>query len=89
MTYKSGSSRTQIDFFLTRKKDCLACKDYKVISGESLTSQYRLLIIDVQLQRWTRKKKLTRYSRTKWWNLKGDKQLALRESTRGRRLGDR
>ncbi|MDL1135817.1 hypothetical protein PS057_20960 [Yersinia pestis] len=79
VTYKSGSSRTQIDFFLTRKRDRLACKDCKVIPGESLTSQHRLLIIDVQLLRWTRKKKLYRCSRTKWWNLKGDKQLALRE----------
>ena len=78
VTYKSGSSRTQIDFFLTRKRDRLACKDCKVIPGESLTSQHRLLIIDVQLQRWTRKK-LSRYSRTKWWNLKGDKYIALRE----------
>lgn len=48
MIYKSGSSRTQIDF-LTRKRDRLACKDCKVMPGESLTSQHRLLIIDVQL----------------------------------------
>ena len=58
VTYKSDSSRTQINFFVTRKRDRLACKDCKVIPGEGLTFQHRLLIIDVQLQWWTRKKEV-------------------------------
>ena len=40
ITYKSGTSRSQIDFFLIRKHDRLDYKDCKVIPGESLTTQH-------------------------------------------------
>ena len=32
-----------IDFFLMKRIDRLTCKDCKVIPGESITSQHRLL----------------------------------------------
>ena len=35
ITYKSGSSRSQIDFFLVKSVDKRVCKDCKVIPGES------------------------------------------------------
>ena len=38
ITFKSGSNKSQIDFFLTRNMDKITYKDCKVIIGESLTS---------------------------------------------------
>ena len=38
ITFKSGSIRSQIYYFLVRKVDRLKCSDCKMILGESLTS---------------------------------------------------
>ncbi|XP_050141126.1 uncharacterized protein LOC126617112 [Malus sylvestris] len=51
ITYKSGSSKTQIDFLLMRKGDRITCKDCKVIPGESMANQHRLLVMDVHIKR--------------------------------------
>jgi len=51
ITYKSGVSCTQIDFFLIRKSDRKICLDCKVIPGESLTTQHRVLVMDVRVKR--------------------------------------
>ncbi|KAM1404945.1 hypothetical protein ACFX2I_013383 [Malus domestica] len=55
ITYKSGSSKTQIDFLLMRKGDRITCKDCKVIPGESLANQHRLLVMDVHIKRQKKK----------------------------------
>ena len=47
ITFKSGSSASQIDFLLTRKVDRDYCMDCKVVPGESIVTQHRLLILDV------------------------------------------
>lgn len=38
MTYKNETSRRQMDYFLLRKHDRLACKDCKIILRESTTT---------------------------------------------------
>ena len=50
ITFKSRSNKSQIDFFLTRKVDKIACKDCKVIPGESLTSQHRIMVADIRIK---------------------------------------
>ncbi|KAF1868246.1 hypothetical protein Lal_00018766 [Lupinus albus] len=47
ITYKSGVARSQTDFFRIRKSYRKFCLDCKVISGESLTVQHRVLVLDV------------------------------------------
>ena len=47
ITFKNGSVKSQIDYFLVRKMDYLKCNDCKVIPGESLTSQHRILVLDL------------------------------------------
>ena len=42
ITFKSGSSASQIDSFLTRRVDRGNCIDCKVISGESTVTQHTL-----------------------------------------------
>lgn len=44
ITYKSGNHTTQIDYFLMRRNKIASAKDCKVIPGESLVSQHRLLV---------------------------------------------
>jgi len=55
ITFRSGSSVSQIDFFLTRKVDRGYCMDCKVVPGESVVTQHKLLILDVQVRRRFRK----------------------------------
>ncbi|KAL4184629.1 hypothetical protein AMTRI_Chr10g226480 [Amborella trichopoda] len=47
ITYKSETHKSQIDLFLVKKVDRPSCKDYNVILGEILTTQHRLVAIDV------------------------------------------
>ncbi|KAL5176375.1 LINE-1 retrotransposable element ORF2 protein [Glycine soja] len=47
ITYKSGGTCSQIDFFLIRKSDRKYCLNCKVIPGESLTTQHRVLVMDI------------------------------------------
>ncbi|GMP69647.1 hypothetical protein CsSME_00028828 [Camellia sinensis var. sinensis] len=73
ITFKSGSIRSQIDYFLVRKEDRLKCSDCKVITGESLTSQHRILVLDVCCKWQYQTRKDSGHRRTRWWDLNGDK----------------
>ena len=73
ITFRSGSSASQIDFFLTRNVD-KGCMDCKVVPGESVITQYRLLILNVWIRRRFRKIKRKLYSKIKWWQLKEGNQ---------------
>ncbi|KAL5161290.1 LINE-1 retrotransposable element ORF2 protein [Glycine soja] len=70
ITYKSGGTCSQIDFFLIRKY-CLNCK---VIPGESLTTQHRVLVMDVRIRDRAKRRSPMVAPRIKWWHLKGEKQ---------------
>ena len=60
------------DFFLVRKYDRLACKDCKVIQGESLRTQHRLVVLDICIR--SRKRVVNKMCpKTKWRNLKGER----------------
>ena len=51
ITFKSGPNMSQIDFFIMKRIYGLTCKDCKVIPGESITSQHRLLVLDVSIKK--------------------------------------
>ncbi|XP_052178173.1 uncharacterized protein LOC127791967 [Diospyros lotus] len=89
ITYKNVTSSTQIDYFLMRQEDRVCCRDCKVIPGECLTTQHRLLVLDVQVRNWKRKNHIKQNPRIRWWNLKGEKQLIFKEKLRGRREWNR
>ncbi|XP_016449113.1 uncharacterized protein LOC107774147 [Nicotiana tabacum] len=46
VTFQSTVAKTQIDYLLLRRCDRGLCKDCKVISGETLPTQHRLLVKD-------------------------------------------
>jgi hypothetical protein len=79
ITFKSGANRSQIDYFLVRGADRLLCKDCKVIPGECLVAQHRLLVLDIGLKGNRRPRKETRSPRTRWWFLKGEKLEVFKE----------
>ncbi|KAH1222459.1 Craniofacial development protein 2 [Glycine max] len=74
ITYKSGGTYSQIDFFLIRKSDRKYCLNCKVIPGESLTTQHRVLVMDVRIRDRAKRRSPLVAPRIKWWHLKGEKQ---------------
>ena len=56
ITYSSGGRQSQIDYILTRKGEQKQVKDCKVINGEAIATQHRLLVMDIN---WVVKKKRT------------------------------
>ena len=71
VTYHSGQHSSQIDFVLTRKADRRACLDCKVIPGECIVQQHKLVVADFRFRGCAHKKKCANIARTKWWKLKG------------------
>ena len=70
--FKSGPHKSQIDFFLVRSEDRTKCKDCKVIPGEPIALQHRLVVLDVFIKGWKKRSSDKVEPRIKWWNLKGE-----------------
>ncbi|XP_047029965.1 uncharacterized protein LOC124637498 [Helicoverpa zea] len=49
VTYKSGHHATQIDYFLVKRSSLCCVKNCKVLPGEALVTQHRLVILDVKV----------------------------------------
>ena len=79
VTFKSRNIRTQIDYFLTRVNSRRLCKDCKVIPSEYLTTQHRLLVMDVEFRSAVRRKRSVGVYKIKWWNLIGENVTKLSE----------
>ncbi|XP_045774234.1 craniofacial development protein 2-like [Maniola jurtina] len=67
ITYQSGKYRSQIDYFLISRKNINAVKDCKVIPGEPLASQHRLLLVEINLKFKTAKPKPKTLPKIKWY----------------------
>jgi hypothetical protein len=50
VTFSSGLHCSQIDFILTRKEDRHACLDCKVIPGECVVPQYKLVVANFRFR---------------------------------------
>jgi len=71
VTFKSGSTRTQIDFFLMRAHNRREDKDCKVTASECLIMQHRLLVLAVRIKSLKRKRRRVADCKVRWWNLTG------------------
>lgn len=58
VTFRSSMARTQIDYLLLRKADRVLFKDRKVIPSKNLTTQHKLLAMDLKIKRKRQKKAL-------------------------------
>jgi hypothetical protein len=72
ITFSSGQHSSQIDFVLTRREEIPNCMDCKVIFGECVVTQHKLLVADFYFQVCVRRDKGMKITRTRWWKLKGD-----------------
>ena len=79
VTFSSGQHSSQIDFVLARRNDKRACLCCKVIPGECVVSQHKLLVADFRFQVRARRDKQAKIERTKWWKLKGETSEVFRE----------
>ena len=72
VTYNSGGRESQIDFLMCRRchlKEVINCK---VINGEAVAAQHRVLVMDWDIQRGKKRKPELATPRIKWWRLRED-----------------
>ena len=72
VTYNSGGRESQIDFLMCRRchlKEVINCK---VINGEAVAAQHRVLVMDLDIQRGKKRKPEQATPRIKWWRLRED-----------------
>ena len=75
ITYQSGTRSSQIDFILVRSEDRKHIRDCKVIPGEAVVAQHRVLIMDLRMKISHQKvKKIRQKERIRTWKLKGDEK---------------
>jgi hypothetical protein len=70
ITFISGQHSSQIDFVLTRREGRPNCMNYKVIPGECVVTQHKLLVAHFYFQVCVRRDRGVKIMRTKWWKLK-------------------
>lgn len=66
ITYKSGNHATQIDYFLLRKNKLPCVKNCKVIPGEPLVAQHRMLVMEVKIKVMGKSGRNRPPPRTRW-----------------------
>ena len=72
VTYNSGGRESQKDFLMCRichLKEVINCK---VINGEEVAAQHRVLVMDWEIQRGKKRKPEQATPRIKWWRLRED-----------------
>ena len=77
MTFSSGQYSSQIDFVLTRR-DKRTCVDCKVMSGECVVAQHKLVVADFHFLVQARGNKQARVARMKW-KLEGEASKVFKE----------
>ncbi|KAK3560803.1 hypothetical protein QTP86_019503, partial [Hemibagrus guttatus] len=69
VTYKSGGRRTHVDYILCRRGNLNEISDCKVVVGESVARQHRMVVCRMTLM-VCKKKRSKIEKKTKWWKLK-------------------
>ncbi|KAK3526858.1 hypothetical protein QTP86_000716 [Hemibagrus guttatus] len=71
VTYKSGGRRTQVDYILCRRGSLKEISDCKVVVGERVARQHRMVVCRMTLLVGKKKRsKIEIEKKTKWWKLK-------------------
>ncbi|XP_051775811.1 craniofacial development protein 2-like [Erpetoichthys calabaricus] len=82
VTYKSGGRCTQVDYILCRRVDLKEIEDCKVVAGESVVKQHRMVVCRMTLE-IKKRKRVRAEPRIKWWKLKKeDCKVEFREEVR-------
>ncbi|KAK3545530.1 hypothetical protein QTP70_008050 [Hemibagrus guttatus] len=71
VTNKSGGRRTQVDYILCRRGNLKEISDCKVVVGESVARQHRMVVCRMTLMVCKKNRsKIEIEKKTKWWKLK-------------------
>ena len=70
ITYKSGQRSFTIDYILTRRPNLKSVKDCKVIPGESIAAQHRILVMEYRIRQNKRRQPRTRERQIRWWKIR-------------------
>ena len=57
---------------LARREDIRACLDCKVVPGECVVTQHKLVVADFRFRVRVHRDKRAKITRTKWWKLRGE-----------------
>jgi hypothetical protein len=87
VTLSSGQHYNQIDFILVRREDRHTCLDCKVIPGECVVPQHKLVVADFCFRVRLQQCKRVQVPRMKWWNLKKRQRIRSRRESLTRALG--
>ena len=72
VTYNSGGRESQIDFLMYRRCHLNDVINGKVINGEAVAAQHRVVVMDWEIQRGKKRKPEQATPRIKWWRLRED-----------------
>ncbi|XP_065652871.1 uncharacterized protein LOC136080186 [Hydra vulgaris] len=70
VTYKNGGN-TQVDYILCMRRNLKEVRDCKVVPGESVAKQHRMVICRIVLE-VKKKKRVRAESKIRWWKLKDE-----------------
>ncbi|KAK3546888.1 hypothetical protein QTP86_003816 [Hemibagrus guttatus] len=77
VTYKSGGRSTQVDYILCRRGNLKEISDCKVVVGESVARQHRMVVCRMTLMVCKKKRsEIEIEKKTKWWKLKKEECCA-------------
>ncbi|XP_076900357.1 uncharacterized protein LOC143554507 [Bidens hawaiensis] len=79
ITFSSWGRNTQIDYILTRQGDRHWWRDCKVIPGETVVAQHRLLVADIDFRNKLIERERKGTPRIRWGKLKDDKLLLFKD----------
>ena len=82
ITYRSGPYSSQIDFIMMRQGDRKFIRDCKVIPGEPVSKQHRLLVVVMDIRGKKEDKKRRLKPRIRTWKLKGVVMQRFQEEVR-------
>jgi hypothetical protein len=78
VTFRSGQHSSQINFIFARREDRRACFHCRVLLGECVVPQHKLVVADFHFRVHVHRDKRVKIARTKWWNLRGKQRKRLR-----------
>ena len=70
ITYNIGQRISTIDYILTRRPNLKSVKDCKVIHGESIAAQLRILVMEYRIRQNKRRKPRTLERQIIWWKIR-------------------
>jgi hypothetical protein len=87
VTFTSGQHCSQIDFILTRREDRHACLDCKVIPGECVVPQHKLVVADFRFRVHLQRSKRVQCQGRSGGNLKKRQRRCSRRESLRKALG--